>query len=168
MILLKMRIKRSSTGGSTHYDYPVPFYDAYKVIFGPYYESGLEEVAKEVRDRADDDEFIIIGVDEDDAPNFLKANGHKDGEGFEFSCVELSQAEMEELGSKWTKQQEKITDNEKVTRILAKSARGVALTQEEKDALDPEKSEVGINLTKHFKTELSEAISAHNAKKGKK
>jgi hypothetical protein len=167
MVLLKMRIKRTKNGESTHYDYPVPYYDAHKVIFGPFYESGLEEVAKEVRDRNDDDEFIVIGVDEANAPNFLESNGKKDASGFEWKTEEITQAEAEALGAKWTKQEEKITDQSKVIKILAKVGRKETLTQDELNALNPDHEEKGINKTESFAESLGKVITAHDKSKGK-
>jgi hypothetical protein len=167
MVLLKMRIRRTGGNGCTHYDYPKQ-YDAHKIVFGPIYESGLEEVAQKVRDRNAGDEFIIIGIDEADKSQFMQSNLTPDADGFIHTCVELTEEETAAIGGTWTKQQEKITDRDKVLRITAKSARGEALTEEEKNALDPDHAESGIVKTKHFSVELREVIEAHSKYKGKK
>ena len=98
MKLLKIRIRRSNEAGCTHYEYP-SFYDATKVVFGPVYESGVDETAKEAQDRDADDEFIIIGVKDEDVVQFLQSNnetkfGHK------FDTVAISRDEAVAHGSK--------------------------------------------------------------------
>lgn len=151
MKTLKMRIKREAQDGRTHYEYPVPYYDAHKVVFGPIYEGSIDTYAAEAQGRNAKDEFIIVGVADADAPQFLDANGKDDGTGFIWSCVEVNDAEAEADGGKWMPQGEKIVDQNKVMSILAKIGRGEELTKQEKDALDPDKDEPGINKTKSFK-----------------
>ena len=161
MKLIKMRIRRDSSEGKTHYDYPVPYYDAYKVVFGPIYESGLPDNAKSVMDRDADDEFIVIGVKDEDFSGFMACNGVVDKSGHTWTAVELTQAEAETLGTSWTNQTEKITDQDTVIKILAKIGRGEVLTQKEQDALNPDSSEIGINKTKSFKDTLAEHITLY-------
>jgi len=153
MKLLKMRIRRTNEEGHTHYEYPAS-YDAHKVVFGPIYEGGLEETAKEAQDRKADDEFIIIGVKDKDLAQFLQSNnevrlGHK------FDTIEITKAEAITHGSRWTKQTEKV-DQAIVLPIVAKFARGEALTQKEKNAIDPKHKEAGITKTKSFEEDLNE------------
>lgn len=167
MKLLKMKIKRMNIKDCTHYDYPTPYYNAYKVIFGPVYEGGLEENVTLIKARNTNDEFIIIGVEDSDLNDFLKANGYKDSDGFEFSCIEITQAEAEQDGTQWTKQIEKITDQNKVITILAKIGRGEILTQQEKDALNPDNLESGINKTKSFVQDLQATIDSKTIYKTK-
>lgn len=161
MKLLKMKIKRTDIDGGTHYDYPTPYYDANKVIFGPIYEGGIEDNLETIKNRKSNDEFIIIGVEDSNMNNFLSANGYKDNSGFEFSCVEITQTVAEQDGIRWTRQIEKITDMNRVVTILAKIGRGETLTQKEKDALNPDNSEIGINKTKSFAQHLQESIDKY-------
>jgi hypothetical protein len=49
-----------------------------------------------------------------------------------------------------------VGDDQKVLSILAKSTRGIALTETELNALDPDHSEKGINKTQLFDDMLSE------------
>jgi len=163
MKLLKIRIKRIASGGRTHYEYP-PQYDAYKVIFGPIYESSLEVEAQKVRDRGTGDEYILIGVNDNDVAKFIEAHGYRDDKGFRYESIELSIAEAEVYGSQWTKQVEKITDQSRVISILAKIGRGETLTQKEKDALNPNNPELGINTTKSFSESLQEIVAIQNQK----
>lgn len=156
MKLIKMRIRRDNTGGNTHYEYPVPYYDAYKIVFGPIYESGLSENCPDILTRDEDDEFIVIGVKDEDLTQFLGCNNVVDaGSGHVWTAVELTPAEAIVLGNIWTKQIEKITDQDVVTKILAKIGRSEELTQQEKDALNPDNAEPGINKTKSFEEDLN-------------
>lgn len=150
-----MRIRRSNDGGSTHYDYP-PSYDAYKIAFGPIYESGLPEIAKEAQDRDADDEFIIIGVKDEDLNQFLQSN-KEEKSGHIFTTVEITKEEAVVYGERWTKQSEKL-DDKIILPIVAKVARGEKLTQKEKDALDPNHKEPGITKTKSFTEDLDEYL----------
>jgi hypothetical protein len=156
MKLLKMCIRRANEEGHTHYEYPVA-YDAHKIVFGPIYESGIEESAQEVRDRDADDEYIIIGVKDEDVEQFLLANNEVHSSGHKFITVAISRDEAVEYGSKWTKQVEKVDQNI-VVPIIAKSIRGETLTQKEKDALNPNSKEPGITKTKSFAEDLDEYL----------
>jgi hypothetical protein len=151
MKLLKMRIRRTSEEGHTHYEYPQS-YDAHKVAFGPIYESGLPEIAKEAQDRDADDEFIIIGVKDSDLAQFLQSNTEVKF-GHTFTTVALTKEETIALGERWTKQTEKM-DDKIILPIVAKVARGEKLTQKEKDALNPDHKEPGITKTKSFTEDL--------------
>jgi len=146
MRLLKMKIQRIDDGGHTHYEYPTPFYDAYKVKFGPIYESGIDTGLAGVKDRAKNDEFILIGVEDVDVGQFLEADKVIDKD-HQYTTVELTQAEAVTFCDAYTAQIEKIMDMDKVITILAKVGRGETLTQIELDALNPNSSEIGINIT---------------------
>jgi len=64
---------------------------------------------------------------------------------------EIQKDEANEFGDKyWRPQTVKILDQRKVIEILAKAVRGEKLTQKERDAIDPEKPERGLNKTKKF------------------
>lgn len=159
MRLLKMRIRRTKAGGATRYTYPTPYYDAFKVVFGPVYEGGIEESAQGARDRGLDDEYIILGVEDGNAAQFLESNGKKHESGFVWACEEITCDEMEALGGQWIKQADKITDQEKVIAILAKVARKEVLAVEDERALDPTDPTLGINRTKSFAEILAIEIS---------
>jgi len=158
MKLIKMKIRREKIQGGTRYGYPTPHYDAHKVLFGPVYEAGLERKINEVNERNKDksigEEFIIVGVDEIDAAQFLKANGFvKDG--FEFSAVEIDDDTAIAHGNDWTETTVKVTDQKKINEIAEKVGKGETLTQEELDALNPDKKEVkGFSKSETFAESL--------------
>jgi len=154
--LIRLKIKRTSTAEKTHYDYPA-CYDAKKVKFGPIYEGAMEENVALINQRNQGDEFIVIGTDDKDAVAFLKAEGSKE-QAFEFGAKEITVEEALVEGNKWTKQTEKIVDLEKVLMILAKVAREEPLNQTEKDAINPDNPEPGINKSKPFEESLNEFL----------
>ena len=156
MKLIRLKIKRTSTAEKTHYDYPA-CYDAKKVKFGPIYEGAMEENVALINQRNQGDEFIVIGTDDKDAVAFLKAEGSKE-QAFEFGAKEITVEEALVEGNKWTKQTEKIVDLEKVLMILAKVAREEPLNQTEKDAINPDNPEPGINKSKPFEESLNEFL----------
>jgi len=163
MKLIKMRINRTRQAGATHYEYPTPHYDPYKVKYGPIYEGGLKEVVEsDVLSRNADDEFIIVGVADGDAAQFLVADGYVRN-GFTYTAEEIDRAKTLEHGNKWTgPQTEKITDQDKVLKILVKVAKKEVLTKEDEDAIDPDNKDVsGIVKTKSFEEGLDEAIAAN-------
>ena len=158
MKLLKMRIRRNKKEGRTHYDYPTPYYDAMKVIFGPIYEGGLNEIVQsDIVPRNANDEFILIGINNNDFNEFMKADGFEK-DGFKYEVKEVNRIKTLKMGNKWTKQVEKITDQNKVLGVLAKVARKEKLTEEEENAIDPEKEEVGINKTASFEKSLDKFL----------
>jgi len=158
MKLIKMKINRVGKDGATHYTYP-PQYDPQKVRFGPIYEGGLYDVVySDILPRNADDEFILIGVDDADFVEFMKANGHVQN-GFTFAAEEVNRTKSLEMGNKWTKRVEKIVDEAKVIMILAKVARKETLTQEEKNAIDPESIESGINKSASFQESLDKYLN---------
>ena len=152
MKILKMRLKRGPNAeGGTHYTYP-PNYVPSKVKFGPVYE-------KDAKINHDTYQDIIIGVADGDVAGFLQDNNAVDGE-HTFKVEEIVQEDANTLGNTWITQVEKITDQTEVLRICAKAAVGTELTQDEKDALDPDNGAVGINKSKSFETSLGEALAA--------
>ena len=156
MKLIRLKIKRTSTAEKTHYDYPA-CYDAKKVMFGPIYEGALNENVALINQRNQGDEFIVIGTSDKDAVEFLKSEGGQE-QGFEFGAKEITEEEALADGNKWTRQTEKIVDQEKVLMILAKVARNEPLNQTEKDAIDPDNPEPGINKSKPFEESLNEFL----------
>ena len=149
MKFIKMKISRDRTSERTSYTYPKEYAPS-RVSFGPVYESFLPENFQTVIARGDVDEFILIGVSDEDAPNFL-ANP---------DAQELTYGEAEVLGNAWTRQVEKIVDLNKVLVLVARAVLGKTLTQKEKDALDPDSPESGINKSRSFKDSLDDAVAA--------
>ncbi len=150
MRFLKIKIQRERKEGSTHYGYPQPYYDMLDIKIGPIYEGGIPENLQAIWDRATKDkgdEFVLVGVSNDiktaiDSPDI----------------EELDELSFKDIGSSWTKQAEKITDQDKVLSIIAKSVIGKPLTQIEKDALDLNNPEPGINLSKSFNQTVDEEL----------
>lgn len=150
MRLIKMKIARNYTLERTRYSYPKE-YDAFKVKYGPFYETGAKE-------RGQDYQYILFGVADTDAPAFLKAHGVVQGN-FTFEAVEQTRDQALALGNAWTEQTEQITDQAKVLSITAKAARGKVLTQAERDALDPDNPAPGVNKTAPFSVGLDKALA---------
>jgi hypothetical protein len=148
MILFKIKIKRERQGTSTHYEYPAS-YDASKVVFGPVYEPN-------VRGQGRPDQLCLVGVREQDAAAFGTGHGQTHGDHV-FEVTEVSYDEALGFGNAWIKVYDRVVDQNKVTMILAKQARGVTLSAEELSALDPASSETGINRSKSFKEMLDAA-----------
>ena len=151
-----MRIQRLAENGGTSYKYP-PQYDATKVKFGPIYESGLSAKEMEVRERDEDDEFILLGVDDADFAGFMGANGVEQN-GHTFTCEEQTKVQAVALGSTWTAVVEKVTNQNAVNLVLAKIGRGETLTDADRAVLNPDDSTPGINKTKTFEEDLTEAM----------
>ncbi|RLI43722.1 hypothetical protein DRO59_00125 [Candidatus Bathyarchaeota archaeon] len=149
MRFLLVRIKRTQISGVRHYDYP-PEYNARKVQFGPIYESTLPENEKKILARGGKDEYCLIGVKDEDAPSFLKSD----------DITEVTEEEAREIGNKWIKRFVTVVDARKVMMITAKAALGKSLTKAERDALDPDKPEIGINKTKSFDEVLDEFLAS--------
>ncbi len=143
--ILKVKIKRTVGGGKTSYTYP-PEYKAerFDVLV---YETQLTGKHQEVVNRGNDHEYVIGLVDEVDAPAFLKSPDIKE--------INRQQAEQF-FGEDFDKSSMKITDQAKVLLILAKSARGESLTQEDKDSLNPDHPSNGILKSRTYKDVLDE------------
>lgn len=154
MKFLRMRIRRQDLEGRTHYTYP-SCYEANKIIIGPIYEGGLEWQEKKIRDRKKEDEYILVGIDDSNLSQFLKAQKLLE-DNFYYGVEEVDLNDAKTIGDNWTEQTEKITDEKKVLMICAKAIRGEALSQAEKDAIDPEKDTPGIIRTKKFSEILDE------------
>jgi len=150
MKIVKMKIKREMGGGKTHYVYPKPYYDRDKVRFLIYEKDALA--------RGEDWQYILIGVKDADLAGFLGANGHVVSN-FTFTAVEIDRDAAIIDGEEWAPQTEKITDQSKLLKIIAKYMRKEELTEKEKDALDQDKPEKGINKSKSFTESLDEAMA---------
>lgn len=149
MKIVKMKIRREMKNGGTHYTYPVPYYNKDKVKF-LIYEKGAKA-------RGENYQYILVGMKAEDLDSFLGADGIvKDG--FKFEATEVTREQAIEDGDKWVDRVDKITDQQKVLKILSKMARNEEVTQAERDAIDPEKAERGINKSKSFTESLDEAL----------
>lgn len=149
MKLLKIKVKIDRRDGATHYTYPQPHYDMLRIVFGPIYEGGRSENLPDIWARGSQEsseEYLLVGVE-----NTLRVQDALQNSNIE----EISEADCILLGTKWMGQEEKISDPNKVTLILAKSARGETLTQDELNALDPNNAEIGINKTLSFEDTLN-------------
>lgn len=147
--IVKIKVKREVEGGTTHYVYP-PEYDAKKIQVLCYESVGDVDtvVARDSIDSKNSYEYLIGVVSDKDFVQFSKS---KDVEEVDYAtaCVH---------GRKWRPQVEKILDNNKVLSILSKAARGEVLTQADKDVLDPNKPDRGVNKSKLFDDLLSEHL----------
>jgi len=159
MKLIKLKIKRTQTSGKTSYEYPTPYYVATKVKYGPIYEGGLNEIVEsDIKPRGNKDEYILIGVADEDFDSFMQADGYEKN-GFIFEAKEIDKVKTLEHGNKWTgPQTEKITDQAAVMKILVKIAKKEKLTVDENKAIDPDDPTPGIVKTKSFEEGLDEAL----------
>lgn len=84
----------------------------------------------------------------------------------ESNIEEITEQEAETLGVVWRPQVKKILDPSKVLAILDKLTdeigASLALTQADKDALDPDNAEIGINKSVAFPDRLNDAIGKVN------
>lgn len=146
IILLKIRIKRKTENGSTHYTYPEPYYQADKIVVGPLYEGSEDECILERNNRNLGDEYIIVGVDEQNLQSFLSGDGHKEDD-FTYEIKQISRTDAEKFAKNWVKQREVIKDQDAVLKVCVKAAKGENLSQNDLDVIDSTKSTKGINLT---------------------
>lgn len=137
MRILKVKaILTPNAGGGIHYNYPDE-YDAEKISVLTYEHVG--DLAA-IQGRGMAYEYLIGVVSDEDAVQFLKSD----------TITELTQEDAIEKGRRWRPQVDKIADVTTVLLTLAKSARGDTLTQEDLDALTPEKATAGINKSELF------------------
>lgn len=135
-ILQVKAILTPNAGGGIHYNYP-PEYDAEKISVLTYEHVG-DLAAIQNRNMAY--EYLIGVVSDEDAVQFLKSD----------MVTELTQEDAIEKGRRWRPQVDHITDVTAVLLTLAKSARGEQLSQNDMDALTPEKATAGINKSELF------------------
>ena len=143
--LLKVKIKRAQDAGGTHYEYPKE-YDPrkFQVLC---YETQLTDRLNVVKNRGNNNEYVLGFVEEEFIGGFLKNP----------DIELLTRVEGEVfIGADLHKSEEKIVNQNKVLLALAKSARGQRLTKKEEDMLDPENKEPGINKTKTLHEVLDE------------
>jgi len=154
MKVIKMKVHRYDPGhGGTRYEYP-PGYDAKKVVMGPHYEKGAKE-------RGDDFQYIIFGVRDADAAQFLGADAvevnARSGKKFKFEAKEQTREEAEAeidnflRGEEYNQGAEFVEDQLVVAKLTTKIAKKEELTTEELDALDPDKPARGIGRKKSVK-----------------
>lgn len=117
--------------GVTHHEYPSQ-YDAKKIQVMGYGEG-----------------CCIGWVMDVDAPKFLGSS----------DIVEVNRDQAVTDLEKWMPQVAKITDQDKVIQICAKAARGQIVSQEEKDALDPDNPASGINKTRPVNEIVDELLA---------
>lgn len=142
MKILKVRARRTKAGGATHYSYP-PEYDPKKIKV-LCYESGGDKAG--IIARGSTDEYLIGIVEDADAPQFLASA----------DITEMTRTDAVKDGSKWRPQKEKISDDGRLWSILRKVVKKEALTQDDEDALDPDKPTPGLTKTKTFEKMLED------------
>lgn len=137
MKLLKAKVKITHNDGATQYTYPQIWLNNKERIPSILYP----------KDRTDElvegnalYQVVFPVVPDDLYDEFLKLP--------EFSIP--SQAEVQSYTDKHLPKREVMQDESKVLSLLAKVGRGNALTQQEKDALDPAHPTKGLGMSKDF------------------
>lgn len=143
--LLKVKLKRFQDSAGTHYEYPKE-YDPRKFHI-VIYETQLTDKYKHVVGRGNDHEYLLGFVEDSDFPIFIQSK--------DISLITRKEAE-EFIGIDMDKYVEKITDNEKIIKILIKSAKSILLTEDELNAIDSSHPEKGINRSKTLREVLDE------------
>jgi hypothetical protein len=138
--IVKVKMNRVQSGSRIQNSYPAP-YDPKKVQVIAYEDLG--NVNKP---------YCIGVVKDEDLAAFTASP----------DIVEISQQEAETFGAVWRPQVKKITDMNKVLNILDKVHNSSDLTQAEKDAINPDNAELGINKSTAFTDLLSSTIGAVN------
>lgn len=147
MKLLKVKIRRETKNGVTHLEYPNEYRSDLVNVLA--YETKEERLKRLDKDTI----HYCICVVSDKVGRIMLQSG---------DITEITETEFLNLGNKWRPQKEIIRDQDKVISIVGKSIRGESLTQSEKDALDPDKEEIGINKTKSFNDVLEEQKRKYN------
>jgi hypothetical protein len=148
MKLLKVKIKRIEESHVTNLEYPKPFWDSTRVVFGPFYEPVNRG---EGRTWA----WVVLGVRDKDAPLFLRGHLRISGE-HTFEVLEISEDEAISFADHWNPKQEVITDERSVLMALTRRSAGRE-TEEDTEVLDPTIDKPGVNYTKTFSERLIEA-----------
>lgn len=146
MKILKVRIKRVQDENGTHYIYPIE-YDSKKIGVLCYETTNMDNY-EEVVNRGNDYEFMIGVVKDEYMNDFLKSE----------YIEELSYDEALLTGNSWVKREDRIIDNKKIISILNKINSDIPLSKKEKDAIDPNSKEIGLNKNKSFKDILDESL----------
>ena len=145
MKLLKVKIKRTQNAGSTHYEYP-PEYNPkkFQVLC---YETQLEGKYDAVVGRGNTDEYVIGFVPDGEETVFL----------YSPDITEINKSEVDAfLGADLDKKVQKITDQDAVLSVLAKSAKKEVLTEADLKVLDPKDATAGITESKSYNDVLKE------------
>lgn len=148
MKILRVKIKRTQDSKKTHYDYPLG-YDAQKITV-MVYESMSDKGMDDIKNRGNTDEYLLGLVEDEDAPQFLKSP----------NIEELTKQQAISIGNMWRTQIIKTTDQDRVNEILSKVVRGKLITQEDKNALDPDKPELGIRRSESFEQSLNQRFAS--------
>lgn len=135
MKLLKIKIKRENKNNTTKLTYPKEY--RAKLVNVLAYETKDERLKRSDKDTI---HYCICIVDDKVGNHMLKSD----------DITEITETEFKNLGDKWRPQKEIITNQNEVISLTAKAVRGETLTQKEKDALDPDKDEKGINKSQSF------------------
>jgi len=140
--IIKVKIKKEKKDGATQFTYPKVCQDNNHSQHVTYvaYEADASNYPADYADGGKIVEEYAVGViEEGDVFNALVADD---------DIEEMNETDANTFGKTWKPQVTKITDEQKVILILAKEEKD--RTQEEKDALDPENEEEGINKTPEF------------------
>lgn len=131
---VKVKMTRVQNQGRIQNSYPME-YDPTKIQIIAY--EGINDASKP---------YCIGVVKDEDLDSFVTS----------LDIVEITQQEAETLGNTWRPQVTRIIDEQKIIGILEKVSNSQELTQAEKDAINPENSELGINKSTAF-TDLQNA-----------
>lgn len=142
MKYLKIKVNKVVTGGSTEYFYP-KWYDPKKVNV-VMYETTFTKGKADSEQRGNADEFIHCMVDDDYGAQIIR----------EDSVTELEREAFIADADANHEVTEKITDPEKVLKVLAKQARGEILDKVDTDTIDPTKEESGIIMSPSFREKV--------------
>lgn len=134
--IVKVKMTRVQNGGWTQNSYPAEYVDTKIKVW---YED-INDVSKD----------YLIGVVKDEDLEAFTASP---------DIEEITQETAIALGTVWRPQVKKITDVDVVLSILEKVRNSLALTQAEKDAIDPDNAAKGINKSSLFTDVLTDAIT---------
>ena len=98
--------------------------------------------------RGGNDEYLIGVVEDADAPAFLVSA----------DIVEITKAAAITDGEKYRKQVSQVTDEGRLWEVMRKVANKETLALADLEALDPDKSEPGVNYTKSFTEMINEYV----------
>lgn len=138
--IIKVKMQRVQTGNRISNVYPAE-YNVDKIQVVAY--EGLADVSKS---------YCIGVVKDEDLAAFTASD----------DIVEITQSEAEPLGTVWRPQVKRITNNNKVLDVLDKVHNAQELTQEEKNAINPDNATMGVNKSIAFTDLLTNTIGVVN------
>jgi len=138
--ILKIKIKREVSKGMIHNTYP-PEYDAKKIDVVAYEDLG--DARKD---------FCIGVVSDADAPGFLLSPDIK----------EINKVRAKALGGIWRPQTEIINDPKKVLDVVRKVHNKNVLSARDRDAINPNKPDMGVSKSRHFNDILAAVMAKRN------